>query len=179
MLTTTTVELLQIVPARKNVYVRFFVVGVQLCSFRTVVMKVLEMEERSFPAKREGNPPSRRLTVKLQNDEEELLKLVVWGDQINGFTDVVKVEGVSDYTCDLWEFLWSFSSTNSPACSPTKSIGPRALDTSKRKWCFAGRAVSSRSSRDTSFVACSCLMSTSLTHPHRGESVGLPFRGLS
>ncbi|KAH7718053.1 hypothetical protein AAVH_14464 [Aphelenchoides avenae] len=45
-------------------------------------MMVAEVgESRTFPSKKDGKKPIRLLTVRLINDEEEPIKLLIWGDQ--------------------------------------------------------------------------------------------------
>lgn len=58
-------------------------------------MVVVEVgETRVFAPKVDGKPPSKKTEVRLINDEEEQLKLCVWGDQGHEVRKQLVVGGV-------------------------------------------------------------------------------------
>lgn len=65
-------------------------------------MMVAEVgEPRVFPPKLEGKKPVRVLALRLLNDEEEPLKLVVWGDQVADMRSTIKAGAVCSHYVDL------------------------------------------------------------------------------
>lgn len=59
-------------------------------------MMVAEVgEPRTFPSKQDGKRPIRLLAVRLINDEEEPIKMLVWGDQVTQMQNSLKKGAVS------------------------------------------------------------------------------------
>lgn len=62
-------------------------------------MMVAELvEPRTFPAKQDGKKPVRLMAVRLVNDEEEPVKLLIWGEQVTDMRNSLK-QGAVRFSC--------------------------------------------------------------------------------